>query len=422
MNLRRVFALVKKELAQIVRDPSSILIAFILPIILLFLFGFGINFDTNTVKIGVIIEDKNPTTVEILDTMRHSRFLDVKVFNSRREADDALLAGSIRGYAVIPNDFTRRLKRASAQSSTGGSPGLAAGASSGVLGVSIIRGAVPFGNFAAKSRVLPEIQVITDGSEPNTAKFVSSYVQGALSVYGAIKAYSAPAVANASGQAGGQGGSKISIIERFWYNPALKSTYFILPGSLAIIMTMTGTVLTALVIAREWERGTMEAILTTKVTEGEFLLSKYAAYFLLSILSIIFCLVLIIFLFRVPFYGSFWALITVSSFFMLGALGFGFFVSTLSKEQFVASQIAGVVGFMPAMMLSGLIYEINSMPWFLRVLTLFIPARYYVSSITSLFLSGTIPELIIRDSLILGGFALVMFVLVYKITPNRLEG
>lgn len=400
MNFRIVFALLKKELLQIIRDPSSILIAFILPVILLFLFGFGINFDTNTVKIGVLLEDKNPVTVEILDTMRHSRFLNVKIFNSRKEADYALLAGTIRGYAVIPNDFTKKLKRAKA-------------------------GAIPYstaqknhaGSPGVQSRSLPEIQVITDGSEPNTAKFVSSYIQGALSVYGAINAKSVPMGRNSVIRNG-----KISIIERFWYNPALKSTYFILPGSLAIIMTMTGTVLTALVVAREWERGTMEALLTTKVSKGEFLLSKYTAYFLLSIASIIFCLILIVFVFRVPFHGSFWAFMLVSSFFMLGALGFGFFVSTLAKEQFVASQIAGVVGFMPAMMLSGLIYEINSMPWFLRVLTLFIPARYYVSSVTSLFLSGTVPQLIIRDSIILGIFALLMFVLVYKITPNRLEG
>lgn len=381
MNFGIVYALTKKEMLQIVRDPSSILIAFILPVILLFLFGFGINFDTNTVKIGVLLEDKNPITVEILDTMRHSRFLDVKVFNSRHDADYALLAGSIRGYAVIPNDFTKKLKKTEA-------------------GI----------NFKGRA---PEIQVITDGSEPNTAKFVSSYIQGALSVYGAINTAE-------SGTAAGNG-SNINVIERFWYNPALKSTYFVLPGSLAIIMTMTGTVLTALVIAREWERGTMEAILATKTTKGEFLLSKYAAYFLLSIISILFCLFLIIFLFRVPFYGSFSALMLVSSFFMLGALGFGFFVSTLSKEQFVASQIAGVIGFMPAMMLSGLIYEINSMPLFLRILTLFIPARYYVSSISSLFLSGTVPYIIIRDSIFLGVFALLMFILVYKITPNRLE-
>lgn len=384
-----VFALVKKEMFQIVRDFSSILIAFLLPVILLFLFGFGINFDTNTVKIGVILEDKTPTTVEILDTMHHSRYLDVKVFNTRHEAEYALEGGFIKGFAVIKSNFTRRIKDTSSFD----------GNSAGAGGLS-----------------KPEIQVITDGSEPNVAKFVSAYILGALGTYKAIGAYSSPSMTSSAG-----GDSSINIIQRFWYNPSLKSSYFILPGSLAIIMTMIGTVLTALVIAREWERGTMESLLTTDVTKGEFLSAKYAAYFLLSMTSILFSLFLIRFLFRVPFYGSYLAFMIVSALFMLGALGFGFFVSTISKDQFIASQIAGVVGFMPAMMLSGLIYEINSMPWFLRLLTCFIPARYYVSSITSLFLSGTIMKTIVLNSIYLGLFALLMFVIVYKITPNTLE-
>ncbi len=384
-----VFALVKKEMFQIVRDFASSLIAFLLPVILLFLFGFGINFDTNTVKIGVILEDKTPTTVEILDTMRHSRYLDVKVFNTRHEAEYALEGGFIKGFAVIKSNFTRRIKDTSSFD----------GNSAGTGGLS-----------------KPEIQVITDGSEPNVAKFVSAYILGALGTYKAIGAYSSPSMTSSVG-----GDSSINIIQRFWYNPSLKSSYFILPGSLAIIMTMIGTVLTALVIAREWERGTMESLLTTDVTKGEFLSAKYAAYFLLSMTSILFSLFLIRFLFRVPFYGSYLAFMIVSALFMLGALGFGFFVSTISKDQFIASQIAGVVGFMPAMMLSGLIYEINSMPWFLRLLTCFIPARYYVSSITSLFLSGTIMKTIVLNSIYLGLFALLMFVIVYKITPNTLE-
>lgn len=372
-----VFALVNKELKQIIRDFSSILIAFILPLILLFLFGFGINFDTNTVKIGVILEDKTPLTVEILDTMRHSRFLDITVFQTRKNAENTMLAGKIRGFAVVPNNFSREY-------------------------------------LAGKN---PEIQVITDGSEPNTAKFVSAYILGALETFKSINSTKSPAYSNYSNSAQG----KILITQRFWYNPSLKSTYFVLPGSLAIIMTMIGTVLTALVIAREWERGTMEALLTTGMSKGEFLLAKYISYFLLSMASILFCFFMIVFVFRVPFYGSFAAFMFVSALFMLGALGFGFFVSTISKDQFVASQIAGVVGFMPAMMLSGLIYEINSMPAFLRFLTLFIPARYYVSSISSLFLSGTIVRTLVLNSLFLGGFALLMFIIVYKVTPARYE-
>ncbi len=396
MNKDVVFALVKKELYQIIRDFSSILIAFILPVILLFLFGFGINFDTNTVKIGVIIEDKTPTTLEILDAMRFSRFLNVFVFESRKEAAKALQKGMIRGFAVIPNDFTKNLKAAGRKMQ-------------GTQGNSV----QTVQNIDTQSVKPPEIQVVTDGSEPNTAKFVSAYVQGALQTYKSINNESSPKYNPKP--------PGISVVQRFWYNPALKSTYFVLPGSLAIIMTMIGTVLTALVIAREWERGTMEALLTTKVTKAEFLTAKYIAYFILAMASIVFCLFMIIFVFRVPFQGSIAAFIIVSAFFMLGALGFGFLVSTIAKDQFIASQIAGVVGFMPAMMLSGLIYEINSMPAFLRLLTLFIPARYYVSSITSLFLSGTIMYTIVRDSILLGLFALLMFVLVYKITPERFD-
>ena len=182
MNWRIVSALVKKEMFQIVRDPSSILIAFILPVILLFLFGFGINFDTNTVKIGIIIGDKTPETIEILDTIRHSRFLDVKVFNSRKEAEYAMLAGKIRGFAIIPNDFTKKLKSKTKK---------------------------PTGqNAASRVYTYPEIQVITDGSEPNTAKFVSSYIQGALGVYGAINIQKSPKSI--------RGGSGIQVIERFW--------------------------------------------------------------------------------------------------------------------------------------------------------------------------------------------------------------
>lgn len=392
-----VFALINKELKQILRDFSSILIAFILPVILLFLFGFGINFDTNTVKIGVILENLTYQSRLTLDSLRFSRFLDISLFSSKKDAESALNAGRIRGFVVIPNDFSRNYKSAAAQ------------------GNQALKTLKTF-NGARYPR-MPEIQIITDGSEPNTAKFVSAYVLGALENSRATET----AKNSTHSEFKNSNQAKITVIQRFWYNPALKSTYFVLPGSLAIIMTMIGTVLTALVIAREWERGTMEALLTTKMTKGEFLLSKYTAYFLLSIASILFCFFMITVVFRVPFYGSFPLFMLTSALFMLGALGFGFLVSTYAKDQFVASQIAGVVAFMPAMMLSGLIYEINSMPVILRFLTYFIPARYYVSSISSLFLSGTILSVILLNALILGLFALLMFIVVYIITPVRYE-
>ena len=201
----------------------------------------------------------------------------------------------------------------------------------------------------------------------------------------------------------------------------MKSTYFILPSSLSIIITLTGTILTALVVAREWERGTMEALLTTEMSKADFVLSKYIAYFILGFLSVIFCLFIIIFIFKVPFYGSYIALLTVSAFFLLTGIGAGLFISTVLKDQFTSSQMAGTIGFMPSMMLSGLIYEIDSTPIFIRFLCFFIPARYYVSAVSSLFLSGVILKTVISTLIFMLIFSFLTGFLTFKATKERME-
>lgn len=372
MNLRVVKVFVKKEFKQIIRDNSSVLIAFILPLILLFLFGFGVNFDTNTVKIGIVDLSNSIESRDFIQSLNNTRYLETRFFKTTNKAEISLAGGKIRGYVVIPVNYAIELKK----------------------------------------KTNPKIQIITDGTEPNTAKFVSSYIQGAYQAY----------IQYENSRQGGLNKTKtITANIRSWYNPALKSTYFILPGSLAIIMTMTGTVLTALVIAREWERGTMEAILTTNITKGEFILAKYIAYFVLGFLSILFCLFLIIFVFKVPFYGSYIALFVVSSLFMLTGLGLGLLISTIFKDQFTSSQIAGSIGFMPSMMLSGLIYEIDSMPFLIKTISNIIPAKYYVSAVTSLFLSGTIFKIILFSSIYMLVFSIMTAILIYKNTTERLE-
>ncbi len=372
MNLNIVKVFVKKEFKQIIRDNSSILIAFILPLILLFLFGFGVNFDTNTVKIGIVDLSNSKESRDFVQSLNNTKYLECSHYKTTNQAESFLSGGKIRGYVVIPVNYQIELKK----------------------------------------KNNPKIQIITDGTEPNTAKFAASYIQGA---------YQANMQYENSRQGGFYKNKIITTNTRSWYNPALKSTYFILPGSLAIIMTMTGTVLTALVIAREWERGTMEAILTTNITKGEFILAKYIAYFILGFLSILFCLFLIIFVFQVPFRGSYIALFVVSSLFMMTGLGLGLLISTIFKDQFTSSQIAGTLGFMPSMMLSGLIYEIDSMPFLIKTISNIIPAKYYVSAATSLFLSGTILKIIIYCSFYMLLFALFTAVLIYKNTNERLE-
>ncbi len=372
MNIAIVKTFVKKEFKQIIRDISSILIAFVLPLILLFLFGFGVNFDTNTVKIGIVDQSNSVESRNFIQSLKNTKYLDTSFYKTTNEAEKFLIGGKIRSYVVIPVNYEIELKK----------------------------------------KLNPKIQIITDGTEPNTAKFASTYIQGA---YFSNLQYENSKMGNLEKT------KTISAINRSWYNPALKSTYFILPGSLAIIMTMTGTILTALVIAREWERGTMEAILTTNITKGEFILAKYIAYFILGFLSILFCLFLIIVVFKVPFRGSYIALFITSSLFMLTGLGVGLLISTTFKDQFTSSQIAGTIGFMPSMMLSGLIYEIDSMPFLIRTISNVIPAKYYVSAATSLFLSGTILKIIIFNSIYMLIFATLTAILIYKNTTERLE-
>lgn len=372
MNIAIVKTFIKKEFKQIIRDISSILIAFVLPLILLFLFGFGVNFDTNTVKIGIVDQSNSVESRNFIQSLKNTKYLDTSFYKTTNEAEKFLIGGKIRSYVVIPVNYEIELKK----------------------------------------KLNPKIQIITDGTEPNTAKFASTYIQGA---YFSNLQYENSRKGNLEKT------KTISAINRSWYNPALKSTYFILPGSLAIIMTMTGTILTALVIAREWERGTMEAILTTNITKGEFILAKYIAYFVLGFLSILFCLFLIIVVFKVPFRGSYIALFITSSLFMLTGLGVGLLISTTFKDQFTSSQIAGTIGFMPSMMLSELIYEIDSMPFLIRTISNVIPAKYYVSAATSLFLSGTILKIIIFNSIYMLIFATLTAILIYKNTTERLE-
>ena len=372
MNIAIVKTFVKKEFKQIIRDISSILIAFVLPLILLFLFGFGVNFDTNTVKIGIVDQSNSVESRNFIQSLKNTKYLDTSFYKTTNEAEKFLIGEKIRSYVVIPVNYEIELKK----------------------------------------KLNPKIQIITDGTEPNTAKFASTYIQGA---YFSNLQYENSRKGNLEKT------KTISAINRSWYNPALKSTYFILPGSLAIIMTMTGTILTALVIAREWERGTMEAILTTNITKGEFILAKYIAYFVLGFLSILFCLFLIIVVFKVPFRGSYIALFITSSLFMLTGLGVGLLISTTFKDQFTSSQIAGTIGFMPSMMLSGLIYEIDSMPFLIRTISNVIPAKYYVSAATSLFLSGTILKIIVFNSIYMLIFAALTAILIYKNTTERLE-
>jgi ABC-2 type transport system permease protein len=366
---RRLMALIRKESFQIVRDPSSILIALVLPLILLFLFGYGVSLDTTDTRVGLVLEETTPTTLDLAASFQNSRYFDVTIGPDRREFTEDLVESRIGGFLVIPDGFTADLT-------------------------------------AARH---PAVQVIVDGADPNTANFVQNYAAGTVSTWETLRAAERALTA-----------TPLLVQQRFWFNPELKSRNFLVPGSISIVMTLVGTLLTSMVIAREWERGTMEAMMATPVTAWELLAGKIVPYFLLGLGSMSLCVVLAVFLFDVPFRGSILALYALSAAFLMAALGQGFLISAVTKNPFPASQLALLSGFLPSFLLSGFIFEINSMPTVIQYISLAVPARYLIPSLQSVFLAGDIWPMFLRAILILIGFGVVLFAIAIRKTAKRI--
>ncbi len=341
VNLRRLLALCRKESAQIVRDPSSILIAFVLPVILLLIFGFGINLDANVVRIGLVVEDTGAEAHRFAQVLEGSHYFDVVRDSSREHARALLAAGDIRGMVVIASDFSSKVRQ---------------------------------GNGAAA------IQVLTDGAEPNTANFLGSYMEGAWQTW----------LSQRSADAGLPEPPLVGLSPRYWFNPSTVSRNYLLPGSISVIMTIIGALLTSLVIAREWERGTMESLLSTPVSRMELLLSKILPYYVLGMCAMALCVGMTTLVIGVPYRGSLTALFVVGSLFLGSGLGLGLLLSTTMRNQLMAAQAALTAAFLPATMLSGYVFEISSMPWPVQFASYFIPARYFVNALQTLFQAGDI--------------------------------
>ncbi len=332
---RRLLALVRKEGLQVVRDPSAILIAFVLPVILLFLFAYAVSLDIRQVPIGLVLESDDPSAQSLAAAFSGTRYFQVTPARDRRQVAGAVAAGELKGFVVIPADFAHRL-------------------------VEPLAG--------------PLVEIITDGSQPNNAGFVANYAEGVVLGW-AQAAGLAPA-------------PRVDLRPRFWFNPEIESRRFLVPGAIAIIMTMIGTLLTALVLAREWERGTLEALFSTQARVAEILVGKLLPYFGLGLLATLGSAALAIGVFGLPLQGSWGALLLVSAVFLVPALGQGLVISAIAKNQFIAAQAALFTGFLPAFLLSGFLFEIDSMPAPIRAISLIVPARYFIASLQTVFLAG----------------------------------
>ena len=368
----RMGGLLRKEFLQIMRDPSSIVIALVMPVVLLFLNGYGISLDAKNVAFGIVDESRTVESAGFYQAYASSPYFKPTLYLDTPEAEEALMRGDIDGYAVLRGDFSRRL------SGTGPAPA---------------------------------IQVIVNGVDANNARIVGGYAQGAAVVW---------ALGRLSERASLPAGL-VSLESRYWFNPEIRSTDFIVPGLIALIMTLIGALLTALVVAREWERGTMEALMVSPASMWEILLSKLLANFVLGLGGLALAVAVGVFVFHVPFRGSLAVLVLISSVFLVVALGMGLLISSAARNQFVAAQASFIATYMPAMILSGLIFDIDSMPRWLQWVTHLIAARYYVSSLQTLFLAGTVWPVLLPCLGALCGFAVLFLGTALLRTRRSLE-
>jgi ABC-2 type transport system permease protein len=334
----RLRGLMRKEFLQIIRDPSSIAIAFLMPLVLLLLFGYGVSLDSEHIPVALVVEQPSADTASFTAAFHKSRYFTPTLFADQHQAVEAMMAGQVEAIVVLRQDFARQLRGA------GGAP----------------------------------IQVIVNGVDANTGRIISGYVQGAWGTW----------LQQTAQQRGETLDIPVSMEQRVWFNSELRSRNFLVPGLVALIMTLIGALLTAMVMAREWERGTMEALLVTPLAMHEVILGKLLPYFILGMGGLALSVTMAIWLFEVPLRGSLWVLFAASALFLLTALGMGLLISTVARSQFVAGQLAIITTFLPAFLLSGFIFDIGSMPKIVQAITHVVAARYYVAILQTVFLAG----------------------------------
>lgn len=367
----RLKGLMRKEALQILRDPSSIGIAFVLPLVLLLIFGYGVSLDASLVPLAVVVEQPTAQTAAFTAGFARSEYFDPRHYSDIRAAEDALREGEVDGIVWLRSDFGRK----------------------------VLSGEVP------------DIGVFVNGVDANTGRIIEGYLQGVWSNW----------LGQVAASRGRAPSFPVELEQRVWFNPGLRSRDFLVPGLIAVIMTLIGALLTALVVAREWERGTMEVLLVTPVRVPEILLGKLLPYFLLGMGGLLFSVGMAVWLFAVPLRGSLWVLLAASALFLLTALGMGLLISTVARNQFVAGQVAIIATFLPAFILSGFIFDINSMPVPIQLLTHILPARYYVAILQTVFLAGNVWPVILLNALALLAMGAFFLVLVRRKTRKRLQ-
>lgn len=343
MDPIRVKAIAKKEFIQIFRDPRSLGMAVAIPMLLLILFGYALTLDVDNVPLVVWDQDKTQVSGDYILNFKNSPYFNIiGYFDSYAELQEYIDNNKAAMALVIPNEFSQLIR----------------------------------------SGQEAPVQLLVDGSDSNTATIAIGYVTAVT------LRYNRNLIINAVPKLGESGITPVDMRSRVWFNADLKSRNYIIPGLIAVIMMVIAALLTSLTIAREWERGTMEQLISTPIKPVELITGKLIPYFCIGLFDVGIAVAMGEFLFHVPLRGSIVLLFVLSGFFLAGALNLGMLISIVTKNQLLASQLAMVTTFLPAFLLSGFMYAIYNMPKAIQVLTHLIPARYFVVILKGIYLKG----------------------------------
>jgi ABC-2 type transport system permease protein len=359
MNFRRTRAIARKEFLHILRDPQSLFAALAQPLVMLLIFGWALSMDVDHIPIYVYDQDHSPQSRDLVQDFHGSRYFDIVAnVQGYKPIEQAIDARRCTLAVVIPDDFSKNLS---------------------------------LGREA-------QVQLLVDGSDSNTAAISIGYAEGVIASHAARIQ---PAVRKLHGG--------ISTEPRVWYNPELLSQNFIVPGLVVVILGIIAANLGSLTIAREWENGTMEQLLSTPVRPVEIATGKLAAHFVVGMTDMLICLTIGVFVFGVPMKGSLTLLLVSSCIFLFGALGLGIMISAMNRSQLTAYQMAALTSFLPAFLLSGFIYSIGNMPRVIQAIALFVPARYFMNIARGIFLKGIGLRILWFDFLLLVVYGMVVF-------------
>ncbi len=363
MKFSRTWAIARKEWFHIFRDWRSLGLVILMPVLLMLLFGYAVTLDVKKVPMGVLDRDKSQESLSFIHRFSASPYFHLRFFaQDEKEIKRLIDRGEVKMGLVLPYDFSRTVKA------------------------------------GRKARV----QVLLDGSDSNTANIILTYVQGVAREYNLEKTFL---------KIERLGGQKLKPpVEgrpRIWFNEELESKNYFIPGLVAVIMSIIGVLLTGQVIVREWERGTMELLISTPVRKEELIIGKLFPYFFLGLLDLSLAVLMGTWVFEVPFRGSLVLLFLLSCIYILVALALGMTISTVAKTQILANQMAMVIGFLPTFLLSGFTFVIANMPFWLQLITYGIAPRYYVTILKEVFLKGADLTFLWIETLVLVGMTLV---------------